>query len=84
LINIDSNKIKSIRVAKGYTQVKIAKTLQLNNCTYSKKENGKLPFSQSEIENFVKVFNLNLQEFIQAFFPAVQNYLISSNVNTKN
>ena len=42
----------------GLTQVEISKMIGITSISYCKKETGKNDFTQTEMENILKIFNL--------------------------
>lgn len=61
-------KLKSMRVGKGYTQTDVAKKLGTTTKTYCDKENGKKDFSPGEITNLANILELDSQLVNQIFF----------------
>lgn len=61
-------KLKSMRVGKGYTQTDVAKKLGVAIKTYCDKENGKKEFSPGEIINLANILDLDTQLVNQIFF----------------
>ncbi|MCE9655659.1 MAG: helix-turn-helix transcriptional regulator [Clostridium celatum] len=60
--------LKSYRVRVGITQKVLAKLLQIDVTTYSKKENGVIEFKASEILILKKTLNLTPIEIDEIFF----------------
>ena len=64
-----TKKLKKLRIDFQLTQGDVSKVLGLKNTSsYSKKENGKTDFSQSEIKKLIKLFRLDPEETIDIFF----------------
>lgn len=61
-------KLKSMRVGKGYTQTDVAQKLGTTTKTYCDKENGKKEFSLREIIVLAIILDLDLQLVNQIFF----------------
>lgn len=60
--------LKSYRVKLGFTQKNIAKLLQIDVTTYSKKENGVIEFKASEISILKVILNLTPMDIDEIFF----------------
>lgn len=63
-----SRLLKSYRVKVGLTQKSIAKILQIDTTTYTKKENGNIEFRASEITKLKNILNLTPIEIDEIFF----------------
>lgn len=61
------NDVKLLRLSYGYTQGDIAKFLNVHISTYTKKENGQLPFSLKEIRVLKEFYNLDNDEVVEIF-----------------
>jgi len=61
-------KLKALRVEHGYNQKDIAKILEIGESTYNLKENGRLDFTQTEIEKLMQFFQKAYNEifFVKA------------------
>lgn len=60
------NKIKDLRIERGETQIQLAQLLGLKTASaYSKKENGKIPFSLEE----AKILSSHYGKPIDFFCP---------------
>lgn len=66
--NLKTQLLKSYRVRVGITQKILAKLLQIDVTTYSKKENGVIEFKASEILILKKTLNLTPIEIDEIFF----------------
>lgn len=66
--NLKTQLLKSYRVRVGITQKVLAKLLQIDVTTYSKKENGVIEFKASEILILKKTLNLTPIEIDEIFF----------------
>lgn len=71
--------LKSYRVRAGVTQKIIAKLLQIDVTTYSKKENGIIEFKASEILILKKTLNLTPMEIDEIFFNSKVEF-VSTNI----
>lgn len=60
--------LREKRKRVGMTQLYVANTLGIAKSTYSRKENGKIPFSTQEIKKVSKLFNLTPKELVGIFF----------------
>lgn len=67
MIFINSLELKSQRVKRGFTQKDVAKKLSLTTSTYTKKENGKNPFTLEEIKTIKCIFSLENEQLINIF-----------------
>lgn len=65
---MDILEIKSRRVKLKLTQNNIAQKLGVAVTTYTKKENGKIPFSRDELCAMKKILDLDDSDFIKIFF----------------
>ncbi|SDO86750.1 helix-turn-helix domain-containing protein [Clostridium gasigenes] len=68
MININTNILKSERVKIGFTQKKVANILKKDISTYSKKENGIIEFTASEINILKNLFCLSPEKIDEIFF----------------
>ncbi len=55
--------IVGLRKARGFTQTDISKELGITYVAYSKKENGKVDFSSTEIGTMAKIFGVDPGRF---------------------
>lgn len=55
-------KLKEIRIAKGYSQGRFSKAIAMDQTTYSRKERGKSPITDIEWERFAKVLEVTKDE----------------------
>ncbi len=61
-------KLKELRKERDETQIEIAKLLGLKTASaYSKKENGRVPFSLEEAKLLAKHFNQPIEYFTNEF-----------------
>ncbi len=61
-------KLKELRKERDETQIEIAKLLGLKTASaYSKKENGRVPFSLEEAKLLAKYFNQPIEYFTNEF-----------------
>jgi transcriptional regulator with XRE-family HTH domain len=65
---MNSNLLKSERVKSGFTQKDLSNALNKNVSTYSKKENGLIEFTASEIKTLKQILNLSPQTIDAIFF----------------
>lgn len=61
-MNNNQNNIRMIRIKQRLSQKFIAKELGLNQSQYSRRENGSIDFSVSEILKLKKIFNVSYEE----------------------
>jgi transcriptional regulator with XRE-family HTH domain len=61
-MNNNQNTIRMIRIKQRLSQKFIAKELGLNQSQYSRRENGSIDFSVTEILKLKKVFNVSYEE----------------------
>lgn len=59
--------LKKLRLENNKTQKDIAQILNLEVSTYTKKENGQIPFSIKEVSTLREVFKLNDSEVVSIF-----------------
>lgn len=64
----NTNLLKSVIVAKGYTQEQIAELLGLSNATFNYKLNNKTEFKASEIKKLSEFLHLTEEETCSIFF----------------
>lgn len=60
-------KLKTLRVKNSKTQKEIANILGVEVSTYTKKENGQIPFSIKEVSTLKEIFKLNAREVVDIF-----------------
>lgn len=65
---IATNELKAARVRKGLSQEKLAATLNIGKTSYSKRENGIIPFSIEEASTIATTLSLSNEEIIHIFF----------------
>lgn len=65
---MNTNKLKGLRVSKGYTQKGMAKELEMAIKTYNRKETGIVEFNRNEIFKLSEVLGLTLGEVNEVFF----------------
>jgi DNA-binding XRE family transcriptional regulator len=65
---MNSLKLKSKRVGKGFNQEKTALAINTTLPTYCNKENGKNPFTTVEIEKLAELFDLSVNDVDEIFF----------------
>jgi transcriptional regulator with XRE-family HTH domain len=61
-MNNNQNTIRMIRIKQRLSQKFIAKELGLNQSQYSRRENGSIDFSVTEILKLKKIFNVSYEE----------------------
>ena len=61
-MNNNQNTIRMIRIKQRLSQKFIAKELGLNQSQYSRRENGSIDFSFTEILKLKKIFNVSYEE----------------------
>ena len=60
-------KLKTLRAKNSKTQKEIANILGVEVSTYTKKENGQIPFSIKEVSTLKEIFKLNAREVVDIF-----------------
>lgn len=60
--------LKALRIKRGLKQKDIAKLLNINTNTYTKKENNKNPFTLAEAKILKDYFQINNNLFFEIFF----------------
>jgi len=65
MYKVNTNKLKSIRIAKGFSQIAIAELLFMEQTTYSKIENGKNSLKIDTAFKIVEVLQISLEDFIE-------------------
>ena len=55
--------IKKLRIDNGYTQEKLSELIGISQRALSSIESGKNFISSETLENLLKIFNINLEEF---------------------
>lgn len=63
-----SNLLKAERIKLGMTQKEISSLLNIDNATFSKKENGIIDFKASEINALKQILKLSPQVIDEIFF----------------
>lgn len=71
-------KLKSARVGKGFNQENIAKGIGVALATYCNKENGKKLFTTKEIERLAKLLSLTTQDIDEIFFDGNLSNVINN------
>lgn len=56
------NKLKMYRVGNNLTQEDMAKAIGVRRATYCVKEQGKIDFTQTEINKILKLLNMKYEE----------------------
>lgn len=69
-MRVDLLRVKAERVAKGYTQAKMAELMGLARNQYNKRENGKISFSADELITLSNLLGYNKDE-IGIFFKQI-------------
>ena len=69
-MKVDLLRVKAERVAKGYTQAKMAELMGLARNQYNKRENGKISFSADELITLSNLLGYNKDE-IGIFFKQI-------------
>lgn len=65
---IATNELKAARIRKGFSQEKLATTINIGKTSYSKRENGIISFSIDEASKIAETLNLSKEEIIYIFF----------------
>lgn len=60
--------LKAARVRKGLTQRDVAKKMRLGETSYTKRENGKVPFTIDEAKELKKILALSKEQAYEIFF----------------
>lgn len=68
MFNVNTNLLKSQRVKCGFTQKQVSLKLGKDVTTYSKKENGFIEFTASEIAILKVILKLSLELVDEIFF----------------
>lgn len=63
-----SNELKAARIRAGYSQKKICKLADMGETSYSKRENGIVPFTINEVSKIAGILQLSKDEIIKIFF----------------
>lgn len=64
---VDTRLLKAAMVARGYTQLDVAKQLNLSASAFNKKVNGKVPFNTNEVAIMLNVLDLSA-DVVKVFF----------------
>ncbi|MCT4564997.1 MAG: helix-turn-helix domain-containing protein [Maledivibacter sp.] len=67
---MNSNKLKGLRVGRGYTQEKISKKIGITTKTYNRKELGFVEFNCNEISKIAEILEMSLQSVNEIFFES--------------
>ena len=73
--------LREIRIKKGLAQKQIAIKMAMEQTTYSRKENGKSPITEKELEKLFNVLETSIEE-IKKEVPNIAtngNYFINDN-----
>ena len=65
---MDITRLKDKRTTLGLSQTDVAIQLGLTKSSYSKRENSKLDFSISELQDLVSILKLSNKEITKIFF----------------
>ncbi|MDF2545796.1 MAG: family transcriptional regulator [Anaerosolibacter sp.] len=65
---MNPNKLKGMRIEKGYTQEELAAKMGISLKTYNRKELGMIEFSRKEISNLAEELNLSIDKVNEIFF----------------
>lgn len=65
---MNSNKLKGLRVGRGYTQKRISKEIGITTKTYNRKELGLVEFNRNEISKIAEILEMSLQSVNEIFF----------------
>lgn len=63
-----SNELKAARMRIGISQRELAKSINMSNVSYRKKENGNIEFKRNEIKQLAIVLKLSNEDIINIFF----------------
>lgn len=63
-----SNLLKAERIKNGITQKLMSKKMGINTSTYSRKENGLIDFTVSEVAIVRSILNLDSELIYEIFF----------------
>ena len=69
-MKVDLLRVKAERVAKGYTQAKMAELMGLARNQYNKRENGKISFTADELITLANLLGYSKDE-IGIFFKQI-------------
>lgn len=72
--------VAQLRNELGYTQPEVAKVLGITVAAYSRKENGKRPWFEVEMQKLAEFFGVTLDEI--DFFTPRLDYLASQSSRT--
>jgi DNA-binding XRE family transcriptional regulator len=76
---LNTNKLKSLRVLKGYTQQVMAKKADMSTKTFNRKELGLIPFTGEEIVKISSILSLDINLVDEIFFDGRLTKCISGN-----
>lgn len=65
-IFIPKEKLKYLRVKKGFKQTEFAEKVYMDQSQYSRRESGKVPVSDEEWERFALALDVNKSEIFEA------------------
>lgn len=69
MYKVNTKKLKSIRIAKGFSRIAIAELLFMEQTTYSKIENGKNGLKMDTAFKIAEVLQISLEDFIEPPVP---------------
>lgn len=64
---MDIQKLRGVRVSKGYTQEHIARKLGVSTKTYNRKELGLIEFNRREIKKLMDILELDYKDIAEIF-----------------
>ena len=67
---INTNKLKSLRMLKGYTQLDMAEMLGIHQTSYSEKERNNIKFSVNEFMKLLEILECKQEDI---FMPSRSN-----------
>ena len=76
-MKVDLLRVRAERVAKGYTQARMAELMGLARDQYNKRENGKISFSADELITLADLLGYNQDEigiFFKQTVPETQRF----------
>ena len=63
---ISKEKLKEIRVRKGFKQIEFAEKVYMDQSQYSRRESGKVPISEEEWKRFALALEVDKSEIFEA------------------
>ncbi|MEM0541923.1 helix-turn-helix transcriptional regulator [Flavobacterium sp. j3] len=78
---LPKEKLKKMRIAKGYKQIPFAEKVAMDQSQYSRRESGKVPVSDAEWERFARALDVDKEEIFESELRTIN---IVNNIDNKD